>query len=168
MALFHLPPDYRKDPEQPVSVENLELIHSFTGTLDERWFVWIHQAVETVFAPAIPELLRACLLSRIDDPVRPMPSLGALKEETIAAEMIRCLDSAAQAARHAVAVLKRMREHCDYGTYFNRVRLFFTFPNSVVFEGVEELGGAPRRSSTGTGGQTPFMHFQLAAADRKS
>src|SRR5574337_2120730 len=154
MALFHLPPDYRKDPEQPVRMENHVLIHSSTGTRVDRWFVWIHQAVETVFAPAIPELLRACLLSRIDDPVRPMPSLGALKEETIAAEMIRCLESAAQAARHAVAVLKRMREHCDYGTYFNRVRLFFTVPNNVVLDSVEELGGEPQHKLGETGGQS--------------
>ncbi|MDE2059761.1 MAG: hypothetical protein KGJ27_08585 [candidate division NC10 bacterium] len=155
---------YRKDPKKPVSLENIELIHSFTGTLDERWFVRIHQAVETAFAPAIPELLKACLLSRIGDPDGSMPSLPNLGEEAIVSEMIQYLNNAAKAARSAVAVLKRMREHCDYGTYFNRVRLFFTFPNSVVFEGVEELGGKPQQKLGETGGQTPFMHFQLAAA----
>lgn len=155
---------YRKDPEQPVSVENLELIHSFTGTLDERWFVWIHQAVEVAFAPAIPELLTACLLSRIRDPDASMPSLPNIGEEMIIGRMIRCLENATKAAQNAVAVLKRMREHCNYGTYFNRVRLFFTFPNSVVFDGVEELGGEPQHKFGETGGQTPFMHFQLAAA----
>ncbi len=155
---------YRKDPEQPVSLENIELIHSFTGTLDERWFVWIHQAVEVAFAPAIPELLTACLLSCVRDSDASVPSLSNLREKVIIEKMIRCLNNAAKAARNAVAVLKRMREHCNYGTYFNRVRLFFTFPNSVVFEGVEELGGEPQQKLGETGGQTPFMHFQLAAA----
>src|SRR5574337_687172 len=155
---------YRTDPEKSVSLENIELLHSFTGTLDERWFVRIHQAVEVAFAPAIPELLTACLLSRVRDPDGSIPSLANPGDELIVAEMIRCLNNATTAARDAVAVLKRMREHCDYGTYFNRVRLFFTFPNSVVFEGVEELGGAPQQKLGETGGQTPFMHFQLAAA----
>ncbi|MDE2483800.1 MAG: hypothetical protein KGL32_00925 [candidate division NC10 bacterium] len=155
---------YRKDPGKPVSLDNIELIHSFTGTLDERWFVWIHQAVEVAFAPAIPELLKACLLSRVCDPDSSMLSLKQLDENVIVEEMIRCLEHAAKAARDAVAVLKRMREHCDYGTYFNRVRLFFAFPNSVVFGGVEELGGKPQQKLGETGGQTPFMHFQLAAA----
>ncbi len=163
-SLYALWNYYRKDSSKPVSVENLELIHSFTGTLDERWFVWIHQAVEVAYAPAIPVLLRACLLSRVRDPDGPIPSLRQLTDERIVEEMIRCLENAAQAARNAVAVLKRMREHCDYGTYFNRVRLFFTFPNSVVFDGVEELRGEPQHKFGETGGQTPFMHFQLAAA----
>lgn len=155
---------YRKDPEKPLSLDNIELLHSFTGTLDERWFVWIHQAVEAAFAPAIPELLTACLLSRVSDPDSSIPRLRSLEDNVIVREMTQCLNSATNAARDAVAVLKRMREHCDYGTYFNRVRLFFTFPNSVVFEGVEELGDEPQQKLGETGGQTPFMHFQLAAA----
>jgi len=155
---------YRKDPRKPVSLDNIELIHSFTGTPDERWFVWIHQVVEVAFAPAIPELLTACLLSRVRDPDGSMTSLPNLGEEVIVEEMIRRLDKATKAARDAVVALKRMREHCDYGTYFNQVRLFFTFPNSVVFDGVEELGGKPQQQLGETGGQTPFMHFQLAAA----
>lgn len=154
---------YRKDPGKSVSLDNIELLHSFTGTLDERWFVWIHQAVEVAFAPAIPELLRACWLSRVRDFDGSVPSLSNLKEEVIVEKMIHSLNNATNAARNAVAVLKRMREHCDYGTYFNRVRLFFTFPNSVVFEGVEELGGEPQQKLGETGGQTPFMHFQLAS-----
>jgi indoleamine 2,3-dioxygenase len=163
-SLYALWNYYRPDPGKPVSLENLELIHSFTGTLDERWFVWIHQAVEVAFAPAIPELLRACWLSRVHDRDCSIASLGSREEHVIVEQMIRCLENAAKAARDAVAVLKRMREHCDYGTYFNRVRLFFTFPNSVVFEGVEDLGGTPQQKLGETGGQTPFMHFQLAAA----
>lgn len=162
-SLYALWNYYRKDPGQPVSPTNLELIHSFTGTLDERWFVWIHQAVEAAFAPAIPALLSACLLSRACDPDDSIPSLRQFEDHVIVEEMIRCLENAARAARDAVAVLNRMREHCDYGTYFNRVRLFFTFPNSVVFEGVEELRGEPQHKLGETGGQTPFMHFQLAA-----
>ncbi|MBZ0161071.1 MAG: indoleamine 2,3-dioxygenase [bacterium] len=155
---------YRKDPEKPVSMDNIELLHSFTGTLDERWFVWIHQAVEVAFAPAISELLTACLLSRVSDPDGSIPRLRSLEDNVIVREMTQCLNSATKAARDAVVVLKRMREHCDYGTYFNRVRLFFTFPNSVVFEGVEELGDEPQQKLGETGGQTPFMHFQLAVA----
>ncbi|NJD68226.1 MAG: hypothetical protein C3F12_09035 [Candidatus Methylomirabilota bacterium] len=163
-SLYALWNYYRNNPGQSVSVENIELIHSFTGTLDERWFVRIHQAVEVAYAPAISELLTACLLSSVYNHDSSIPSVRQREDNVIVQEMIRCLENATRAARDAVAILKRMREHCDYGTYFNRVRLFFTFPNSVVFDGVEELGGEPQQKLGETGGQTPFMHFQLAAA----
>ncbi|MCZ7627114.1 MAG: indoleamine 2,3-dioxygenase [Candidatus Methylomirabilis sp.] len=145
-SLYALWNYYRNNPGQSVSVENIELIHSFTGTLDERWFVRIHQAVEVAYAPAISELLTACLLSSVYNHDSSIPSVRQREDNVIVQEMIRCLENATRAARDAVAILKRMREHCDYGTYFNRVRLFFTFPNSVVFDGVEELGASLNRS----------------------
>ena len=151
-GLYSLWNYYKKDSSKPLTLENVELIHSFTGSLDEKWFVWIHQIVEITFAPAIPELARACLLSK--DPEN--------NDETITNEIIKCLDKAAEVERHVVNVLERMRENCSYRSYFDEVRIFYSIPRNIVFEGVDELKGEGQEIYGETGGQTPYMHFLLA------
>ena len=151
-GLYSLWNYYKKNPALPLTLDNVEMIHTFSGTLDEKWFVWIHQVVEITFSQAIPELLRAYLLSL----------LTGEDEALITQELILSLDKAAAILRNVVNVLERMREHCDYKTYFDKVRLFYSFPRSVVFDGVDELEGKPQEIFGETGGQSPFMHFTLA------
>ena len=151
-GLYSLWNYYKKDPKLPLSLENVELIHSFTGTLDEKWFVWIHQIVEITFAQAVPELAKASLLAALKD----------TDDNFITNEMIKCLDSASETTRKVVNVLERMREHCNYKTYFDEVRLFYSIPRNIIFEGVEELKGQPQEIYGETGGQTPYMHFLLS------
>ncbi|MBI3591102.1 MAG: hypothetical protein HY094_07000 [Candidatus Melainabacteria bacterium] len=150
-GLYSLWNYYKKNPALPLSLDNVEMIHTFSGTLDEKWFVWIHQVVEVTFAPAIPELARAYFLLS-----------SSCKDDTkITNELIKCLDKAANIMQSVVTVLERMRENCDYRTYFDSVRLFYSFPKSVVFDGVEELASKPQEIFGETGGQTPYMHFLL-------
>ncbi|MDA2935817.1 indoleamine 2,3-dioxygenase [Patescibacteria group bacterium AH-259-L05] len=139
---------YIPDQNKALSLDNIELIHSFTNTLDEKWFVWDHQVVEKIVAPAIPALLKAYLLCKRNDP--PVDAI------------VYYLSVATRAHEKAVDVLERMREHCDYQTYFDQVRLFYSFPKNVVFEGVDELKGEPQNFFGETGGQSPFMHLRLA------
>lgn len=149
-CLYSLRNYRKKNNYRPVALDNLELPHSFTGTLDERWFVWIHQTAEATFAPAIPPLLKARYLSFL--PVG----------RVISEEMVCCLEPAADASEEALRILSRMREHCDYRTYFEKVRMYYSFPRRVVFDGVVELEGKPQEVFGETGGQTPFQHFRLA------
>lgn len=151
-GLYSLWNYYKKNPELPITLDNIDMIHSFTGTLDEKWFVWIHQVVEVTYAKAIPELLKAYLLS----------TSTSKDEKLITNELINSLEVASEVTRNCVNVLERMREHCDYKTYFDKVRLFYAFPRNVVFEGVEELGDKPQEIFGETGGQSPFMHLTLA------
>ena len=141
---------YKKDEKKPLSLGNIELIHSFSGTLDEKWFVWIHQIVEITFAPAIPALAKACILASYesDDPV-------------VVSEVIKSLDTAAESVRNVVTVLERMRENCDYRKYFDEVRIFYSIPRNIVFEGVDELKGEGQEIYGETGGQSPYMHYLL-------
>ena len=151
-GLYSLWNYYKKDPKKPLTLENIELIQSFTGSLDEKWFVWIHQIVEITFAQAIPELAKASLLSsppENDDP-------------QITQEIIKCLDKASLIMRDVVSVLERMRENCSYKDYFDKVRIFYSIPKNIVFEGVDELKGEGQEIYGETGGQTPYMHLLLA------
>ena len=148
-CLYSLSNYFLKDPNKKIGLGNIDLIHSFTSTLDEKWFVWIHQVMECVFAPAIPALVKAYLLSML--PFEDIPS----------EVMTRCLTQAARASAKTVDILEQMRNHCDYHTYFDRVRLFYGFPRSVVFEGVDELNGEKQEVLGETGGHTPLQHSRL-------
>ena len=152
-GLYSLWNYYKKDPNKPLNLENVELIQSFTGSLDEKWFVWIHQIVEITFAQTIPELAKASLLS----------SPPESNDPEITNEIIKSLDKASLIMRDVVSVLERMRENCSYKDYFDKVRIFYSIPKNIVFEGVDELKGEGQEIYGETGGQTPYMHFLLAA-----
>lgn len=148
---------YKIDSEKPLGLDNIDMIHSFTGTRDEKWFVWIHQIVEMSFAPAIKALVSADLLAR--------KSLSLGQTAPDAEDMQRFLGDAADASMATVNVLERMREHCDQKTYFDKVRMFYSFPRNAVFEGVDDpdIKGKSLEIFGETGGQTPYQHFRLSA-----
>lgn len=150
-GLYSLWNYYKKDENQPISLDNINMIHTFSDTLDERWFVWIHQVVEVTLAPAIKELTRAYYLVSFVD----------ASTEEIIKELIQSLDKASTSLREVVNVLERMREHCNYKTYFDSVRLYYAFPKRVIFEGVDELKCQPQEIFGETGGQSPYMHFVI-------
>ena len=150
---------HKKETEKPLSLENIEMIHSFTGTLDERWFVWIHQIVEMVFHPAISASLKADILAKL------YCARQINDEQVVINYMTKFLREAAVASVETVNVLERMREHCNPSTYFDEIRMFYSFPRKVVFEGVEdpEAYRKPLEIYGETGGQTPYQHFRIAA-----
>jgi len=150
--------NWRKiDLRGPMELGNVEMIHSFTGTHDENWFVAVHHIVELEAAVSTRELVKADRLAWIAfDP-------GATASEVSDDDMISCLNTAANAERRAVDTLKRMYEHCDQRTYFDSVRLFYSFPINVVFDGVDELQGEPQNYFGETGGQSPSRHLRVVA-----
>lgn len=129
-------------PELPLSLNNVDVIHSFTGELDERWFVRIHHIVQVTEAPAIRPLLQAYLAVKYGD-------------SSLLPYVTRCLKQTAEPLMRRVAVLKRMNEHCDPSNYFQKVRMFYAFPRNVVFEGVDELEGKGQNYEGETGGGRP-------------
>lgn len=149
----------RKYSELPVDLDNIELVHSFTDTIDEKWFVWIHQIVEIVFSPAIPALVKAAILAA-------MALANEIEDEGLVVKlMTKALDHATRASIATVDVLERMEERCNPGTYYNQIRMFYSFPRNVVFAGVEdpEIAGKPLEIYGETGGQTPYQHFRMSA-----
>ncbi len=147
--------NWRKpNPANGLGLRNIALLHSFSGTTDEFWFVWIHQIMEKTFAPAIPALLKAILLAN--------PEV-CISGNATTKRMERCLEKAGRAMQRCVNVLERMRDHCDPKTYFSSVRMFYSFPRNVIFDGVEEVEGQAQNFYGESGMQTPIMHFLLAA-----
>ncbi|MBI2056156.1 MAG: hypothetical protein HYT37_02145 [Candidatus Sungbacteria bacterium] len=136
------------DKTKKISLKNIKLVHSFTGTRDEEWFVNIHQVIEKTVAPALTDLLIAAHFIELIDH----------KKEATDVVIVKMQD-AVIALETTLAIFKRMREQCDYRTYFDSVRKFYIFPKNVVFEGVSET---PKSFYGETGGQTPFMHTILS------
>lgn len=173
-GLYSLPNWRRKNPFGPFSLENFEMIHSFTGGLDEIWFVIVHHIVEFHFAPAIVALRKASLLAdalnsfenkkyvyEIDsqpqrDIVKHVIQKGAYrKAKNYLADL---MGTAATSYEKSVATLQRMREHCDHKRYFNQVRILYMFPTNVVFRGISDV---PMEIFGETGGQSPYIHFLI-------
>ncbi|PJE50496.1 MAG: hypothetical protein COV29_03755 [Candidatus Yanofskybacteria bacterium CG10_big_fil_rev_8_21_14_0_10_36_16] len=138
----------KKNPSEELRADNSEMLVSFTGSISENWFEAIHHNVESVFSPSIHHLAMACILSYQDN----------LDEEAIA----DCLEKALDPNIEVIDVLKLMRKNCDPQEYYNKIRLFYTMPQNVVFEGVKELEDRPQRNLGQTGGQSPFEHFRKA------
>jgi indoleamine 2,3-dioxygenase len=133
--------NHEKEPGyDPTKPEHFRAIHTFTGKGDEKWFLQVHDAVQATEAPAYPPLLRAYFLSWY--PFEHIPP----------DYMIACLKEAAPPLLERVAVLKRMGEYMDPGTYFDRVRMFYPFPKNVIYEGVKEVWALPQNFGGQTGG----------------
>lgn len=130
------------DPTLPVSLDNVDVIHSFTGEPDEHWFVRIHHIVQITEAPAIRPLIRAYLAVKYGDSI-------------LLPYVTRCLKQTAGPLMQRIAMLKRMNEHCDPTNYFNKVRMFYAFPRNVVFQGVDELEDKGQNFDGETGGGRP-------------
>ena len=133
---------HKIDPGGPISLENVDMNVSFTGDLDESWFVRIHHVIQFVEAPAIRPLLRAYLASEYQD-------------DAPISYITKCLKQAASPLMKRVSVLKRMTEHCNPGPYFEKVRMFYAFPPKIIFEGIPELEGTTMRFEGETGGASP-------------
>ena len=137
------------DPSGPMTPENVTPIRTFTNSATEKWFLAIHHIVELIKGRAIRFRLRAHLLSQYGD-------------DTPLGYLTTCLKTSARASMRANAVLGRMEERLDPLAYFEDVRMFYAFPQNVVFEGVEELGGVGQYLEGETGGGSPTHHLDDA------
>lgn len=143
---------WKNDPNEPFSLANFRLLFSFTGSLSEKWFVGIHQVIDTVFSPAIPEYLRAYFLAKLEP------------EPQVARALTLALEKSAESSESCNDIMLAMYAHCEYRnrSYFDRVRVFYIFPKNVVYDGVTALGNIPQNPFGETGGQWPGQHFRLA------
>ncbi|KAF2863662.1 Indoleamine 2,3-dioxygenase [Piedraia hortae CBS 480.64] len=138
-----------KDEETVDFIDNLDMIHTFTGSLDERWFYIISVAIEARGAQLIPLTLKAMEAVEQNDP------------DTVAA----CLRSFAEGLDELGTILHRMNESCDPHVFYHRIRPYLAggknmaqagLPNGVVFDNggpmnkqrhVQYSGGSNAQSS---------------------
>lgn len=151
-GLYALWNGFAANPAKQISLDNVEVIHTFTDSVDEKWFIAVHQVIEARFAEAIPSLLAACLLSEKE---------GEASDYVLACKMTEYLVRIGYVLPLCIATLRRMREHCNPRSYFDSVRLFYIFPKNVVYVGVQELNRKPQDFLGETGGQSPFIDLLM-------
>lgn len=143
---------FKPDPSKPMDFDNIKMIHSFTDTEDEKWFVLNHQMVDYRFAPAIRPSLTAHLLTA-----------NTQQWNSISPDWVtRLLEEILVNVEKMTDVLERMREHCRPDVYFDQVRKFYSIPRNLVFEGVEELKDQTINVLGETGGQDGWKQFMHA------
>lgn len=133
-----------RDHAALMNLDNLEAIHTFTGTEDESWFYMISMAVEIAAIPAIKAVTNAYLhITQHDHHER----------------LTECLQVVAKSLEDMKVALNRVREHCNQEVFYVQLRPFEsgtdnpeTFPNGLVFEGVsptpKRFGGASAAQSS--------------------
>lgn len=126
------------DADAPLSVDNARTQVQFLGGVDEDWFFIASMGVELAGAPLLPHVADADVVSRE----------GSDEELTV------LLDALAEGMTGVQTALQRIREWCDPGTYYLRVRPFLAgWPDpGVLYEGVHDeprkyLGGSAAQSS---------------------
>ncbi|TKA26457.1 hypothetical protein B0A50_05293 [Salinomyces thailandicus] len=137
------------DDEKIDTLANLDMIDTFTGSLDEKWFYLVSVAIEARGAPLIPLMLHAMQAADRGDRVM----------------VTDCLRSFAERLDELGAMLVRMYDNCDPHVFYHRLRPFLAgsknmadagLPNGVIFDNggpmhkqryVQYSGGSNAQSS---------------------
>jgi len=139
--------------ESADTLANLDMIDSFTGSLDEKWFYLISVAVESRGGAIIPLMLQA---------------MEAIREND-RATVTACLQSFAERLDELGSTLSRMYENCDPHVFYNRLRPYLAgsknmadagLPNGVIFDN----GGSINKQryvqfSGGSNAQSSIIQF---------
>jgi len=137
------------EDERVDTLANLDMIDTFTGSLDEKWFYLISVAIESRGAPLIPLMLHAMEAASRND----------------RATVTNCLHSFAERLDELGSMLVRMYDNCDPHVFYHRIRPFLAgsknmadagLPNGVIFDNggpmhkqryVQYSGGSNAQSS---------------------
>ena len=133
-----------KDPNAPVTFDNIQMDFTYTNTTDEVWFYQISVAVEFAAVDSIHQS-RKCLQDMSNGHV---------------ANVIECLVAVHRSICKMTEALVRMYEQCNPDFFYNDIRKFQAgskgmkaFPNGLIFEGVDNrpmgfIGASAGQSST--------------------
>lgn len=128
----------RIDPDKPLSVENVDTLLSFRGSIDEKWFFLSTVGVELAGAPALQHLVAAVDAAEAGEDDRLAQSLEAI----------------AASVGDVTTAFMRVRDCCDPHIFYNHVRPFLAgWPApGVTYEGtdlgpVQFNGGSAAQSS---------------------
>lgn len=139
--------------ERTDTLANLDMLHTFTGSLDEKWFYLVSVAIEARGAPLIPMMLNAIEAARRGD------------RETVTS----CLRTFAERLDELGLLLTKMYDNCDPHVFYHRIRPYLAgsknmadagLPNGVIFDN----GGAMNKQryvqfSGGSNAQSSIIQF---------
>ncbi|WP_321489679.1 indoleamine 2,3-dioxygenase [uncultured Hyphomonas sp.] len=136
------------DENGPIDLSNVRVLQHFDGGMDEAWFILVHVAIEARAGELLDEALNLIQASSVADP----------------GEAKRCLTAMSTAWGDINAIFDRMPERCDPYCYFHRVRPWIhgwkdnpALGDGLIYEGVEETGGAPQAFRGQTGSQSSIV-----------
>ncbi|MGB2176920.1 MAG: indoleamine 2,3-dioxygenase [Hyphomonas sp.] len=136
------------DEAGPIDLSNVRVIQHFDGGMDEAWFILVHVAIEARAGEMLDEAL----------------SLIAAAEAGDAEAAARSLSVMSAVWDDVNAIFDRMPERCDPYCYFHRVRPWIhgwkdnpALGGGLVYEGVDETGGAPQAFRGQTGSQSSIV-----------
>lgn len=129
-----------------VTIDNIELLQTFTHLYDEQWFFMVHIAIEARAGALLIALQDAIIAVKNDD------------VQTVLA----CLRDVREGLVEITKIFHQMPEHCDPDRYYQQVRQPLFGLKDVVFEGVEQYKGKPQSFMGGSGAQSTIIPAVLA------
>jgi indoleamine 2,3-dioxygenase len=116
------------DSAKPISLDNIEPLFTFTGTLDEAWFVKIHVIIEAVCGKALHAAGQIASLTY---------EAGVLEE----IKLCEYLNEITYALQEATAIIERMIEGCHPDVYWDVIRHYLNGWDKVKSNhGIEKTG----------------------------
>lgn len=137
----------RRDTTQPVQLDNLVSLQTFTRLPDESWFARVHIAIEAQSGAILQGIQQAFQGVKDDDSEAVHAGLRAINWGLIA----------------VTKTFHDMEEGCDPNTYYQQIRPYMFGFNDVIFEGAAEYGGKPQRLRGGSGAQSSVIPAVVAA-----
>ncbi|KAH7034231.1 Indoleamine 2,3-dioxygenase [Macrophomina phaseolina] len=140
------------DPTVPLSVpDNLQVLHSFTGTDDEAWFYLISVAIESRGAHSLPLMIQCIDAARRGDHWKVVQGLDALRI---------CINELG-------TILERMYERLDPQVFYFHIRPFLAGSKGMapaglprgVFYDEGDGKGEWRQYSGGSNAQSSLIQF---------
>jgi len=134
------------NPEGAITVDNTTLIQNFLGGEDENWFILIHVDIEARAAGALAGMRSATEFAQRGDILGVMTGLHNI----------------ANSIAKMIFTFNRMTEKCDTETYYHQVRPYIFGFTDVVYDSVDEFGGAPQSFRGQTGAQSSIIPSMVA------
>lgn len=137
----------RIDTSADLSLENIELLQTFTHLYDEQWFFMVHIAIEARAAELLQALTDGLDAVKADNAQAVLSNLRLIREGLV----------------EVVKIFHRMPEHCDPDRYYQYVRLPLFGLKGITFEGVDKYKNQPQTFMGGSGAQSTIIPAVLAA-----
>ncbi|KAJ1735746.1 tryptophan 2,3- dioxygenase [Coemansia biformis] len=156
-----------EDAEDPMDIDNLGTLHTFSGSMDESWFYLVTTAIEAKCARGLNAILTATAAVEQD-------AIGVVTES---------LGQMAVSLVEANVILERMYDRCDPYVFYWKIREFLAgwenmaeagLPHGVLYEGVDDTDTFSldnwqslirrfRKYAGGSAAQTPLLQaFDIA------
>lgn len=137
----------RRDPSQPITVDNLDLIQRFITLPDAAWFTLIHVEIEAEAGPAIAAIRPLLMAAQNDDMAGCIYALQTIHDSLI----------------NMTETLKRMPEGCHPDRYYREIRPYIFGFDDVIYDGVTQYEGKPVSFRGETGAQSTIIPVLIRA-----